>query len=159
MKKIFTFLLVASMSVVVFAQKKPYNPDANAKQDLQKAIAQAKLENKHVLITIGGNWCPWCRLLDGYVKENVPVKKYIQEKYVTLKINYSKEQKNMGVMQQLEFPNRFGFPVMVVLNEKGERIHTQNSGYLEEGKGYNEKVMLNFLRAWTKEALQPQLYK
>ena len=158
MKHIISLFLLTAISLSGFCQEKPYKPEANAKEDLKKAIEMAKYEDKHILVVVGGNWCPWCRLLDKYIKETGEVNKYIDEKYVMLKINYSKEQKNMDVMQELEFPNRFGFPVLLVLDENGKRIHTQNSAYLEEGKGYNGKTVMAFLRGWTKDALKPELY-
>ena len=56
-------------------------------------------------------------------------------------------------MKRLGYPERFGFPVFVILNEKGERVHTQNSAYLEKGEGYSEKEVVSFLNHWTKQAV------
>ena len=50
--------------------------------------------------------------------------------------------------------HRFGFPVFVILNEKGERVHTQNSAYLEKGEGYSEKEVVSFLNLWNKKAVE-----
>ncbi|MDX5442362.1 MAG: thioredoxin family protein, partial [Hymenobacteraceae bacterium] len=63
------------------------------------------------------------------------------------------------VLEKLAYPQRFGFPVFVVLNSNGERIHTQNSAYLEEGQGYSKKKVLEFLGQWSPDALQPKRYK
>ena len=60
-------------------------------------------------------------------------------------VNYSKENKNLAEMKKLEFPQRFGFPVFVILDSNGKRIHTQNSSYLEEGDGYSKKKVIDFL--------------
>ncbi len=158
MKLLITNLFLILLAVQSFSQEKVYNPKSDASKDLKAAIVEAKSKDKHILAFVGGNWCSWCMLLDKYIKENATVKEYIKTNYVMLKINHSKENKNWDVLQQLEFPNRFGFPVLVVLNEDGKRIHTQNSGYLEEGKGYNEKVVMKFLQGWTKKALDPKLY-
>ena len=57
-------------------------------------------------------------------------------------------------MKLLENPARFGFPVFVILDEQGKRIHTQNSAYLEEGKGYSEKKVAEFLNIWTPKAVK-----
>lgn len=57
-------------------------------------------------------------------------------------------------MKYLGNPARFGFPVFVILNEKGEPIHIQNSAYLEEGKGYSEQKVVEFLNAWTPNAVK-----
>ena len=45
------------------------------------------------------------------------------------------------------YPQRFGFPVFIILDDKGNRIHTQNSEYLEEGKGYNKDKIAEFFEA------------
>ena len=39
-----------------------------------------------------------------------------------------------------------------------ELIHTQNSGYLEEGKSYNTKTVIGFLNDWSPKALDPKQY-
>ncbi|HSI90563.1 MAG TPA: hypothetical protein VK927_05565, partial [Adhaeribacter sp.] len=63
-----------------------------------------------------------------------------------------------ALLKELDYPQRFGFPVFVVLNEKGQRLHTQNSAYLEEDKGYSRKKVLEFLQQWSKPALDPANY-
>ena len=56
-------------------------------------------------------------------------------------------------MRMLRNPARFGFPVFVILDNEGNYLHTQNSSYLEEGKGYDVKKVVDFLSKWTKESL------
>ena len=53
-----TLILFLSVTAIQAQEVKPelYNPSADAKADIQKAVAQAKLESKHVLLQIGGNW-------------------------------------------------------------------------------------------------------
>jgi thioredoxin-related protein len=125
-----------------------YNPEADAKADIAAAIKQASAENKHVLLQIGGNWCPWCIKLDGLMAETPKVDSLLKADYVRVMINYSKENKNEEVMHILGNPNRFGFPVLVVLNENGSRIHTQDSWYLEKDKSYDIEKLTHFLEMW-----------
>ncbi|MBP7496779.1 MAG: thioredoxin family protein, partial [Bacteroidales bacterium] len=115
-------------------------------------------EHKNVLIQIGGNWCPWCIRLHKFFETNVKADSLIKEGYVFLLINYSKENKNLHILKKLDYPQRFGFPVLVVLNNKGVRIHTQDTGLLEEGSGYDEKKVIGFLKNWTIMALDDKLY-
>jgi len=62
-------------------------------------------------------------------------------------------------MAELGYPQRFGFPVFVVLDDKGVRLHTQNSEYLEEGKGYSTDKILEFFKNWSTRALDPKSYE
>ena len=74
-------------------------------------------------------------------------------------INYSKENKNAETLKKLHFPERFGFPVFVILNSAGELIHTQNSAYLEKGEGYDKETVIDFFNQWRKDALDEKNYK
>ncbi|MCL4639553.1 MAG: thioredoxin family protein, partial [Olivibacter sp.] len=135
------------------------HPEADAQSEIQAAVEKAKKERKHVFIQIGGNWCVWCLRFNELVTGNDTLKNYIQRNYEVVHVNYSKENKNEAVLASLEYPQRFGFPVFVILNEKGNRIHTQNSAYLEEGKGHSAKKVLEFLENWSPTALDPKSYK
>ncbi len=143
-----------------YSQKVPvYNAHANAANEIKKGLLKAKAEKKNLFLQIGGNWCPWCiKFHDVYLKD--PEISLIMEKsFVPVFVNYSKENKNQAVMKSLDFPQRFGFPVFVILDPTGKRIHTQNSAYLEEGNGYSKKKIIDFLNQWSPEALNPDRYK
>jgi len=139
--------------------KKIYDPAANAKVEINKAIQKAKAEGKHVFIQIGGNWCPWCLLFHAFINEDPEIKKFIEDNYVFTLLNYSKENKNQEILLKYKNPGRLGFPVFLILDGKGELIHTQDSGLLEEGKGYNKVKVMTFLRNWTPAALDPKNFK
>lgn len=136
-----------------------YNPEADAKKDIENAVVQAKANDKHILIQIGGNWCGWCKLFHDLTTTDEELKAYIAENFEVVHLNYSKENQNLDVLETLEFPQRFGFPVFVVLDGNGKRIHTQSSGYLEEGKGHSKKLVMEFLQSWSPGALNPENYK
>ncbi len=78
--------------------------------------------------------------------------------YVFTLLSTSKEKKNLDILADLDYPQRFGFPVMVILDQEGNRIHTQNSVFLEKEKSYNEKVVARFLKQWSPAAVDPKNY-
>ena len=84
---------------------------------------------------------------------------YLKHNHEVVPVNYSKENKNEEELLSLGFPKRFGFPVSVVLDGKGNRIHTQNSAYLQEGKGHSTEKVLEFLESWLPIALDPGSYQ
>jgi len=87
----------------------------------------------------------------------------IKKDYVYLLLNYSKENKNWDLMERFEYPNRFGFPVFVILDGDGKELHIQDSGLLEHPdpkvKGYDTIKVATFLKMWTVMALDPATYK
>ena len=160
MKKINLILsIILFTSTYIFAQTETvtiYNPNANAKEDIASAVKQAKAENKHVLLQIGGNWCPWCVKLHGFMDTDTQIDSLLKADYVRVMVNYSKENKNEEVLKLLGNPQRFGFPVLVILDQDGIRLHTQDSWYLEKDKFYDKEKLMHFLEMWTVAAVNPK---
>jgi len=150
---ILLFLLLHALAGFAQEPAKIYNPAADAKAELAAAVAKAKAENKQVLIQVGGNWCPWCIRLHGYFHTNAQADSIIKADYVFMLINYSPENKNPEILASLGNPQRFGFPVLLVVDQNGQRIHTQDTGYLELNKGYDPEKVTRFLLNWNVKAV------
>lgn len=136
--------------------KKIYNPQDNAKEKIDSIVIAAQKEHKYVLLQIGGNWCIWCQRFNKLTEENKDLKNIIDENYLVYHVNYSKENKNEEILTALDNPEQYGFPVFVILNEKGERIHTQQSDLLEhEGtSGYDINKVTKFLEEWSPKIIE-----
>jgi len=151
------FLLTASYILAQTEAENIYNPEANAREDIAKAVRLAKAENKHVLLQIGGNWCPWCVKLHQMESADPQIDSLIKADYIRVMVNIPKEKdkRDYALMEELGNPQRFGFPVLVVLNTNGERIHTQDSWYLEQDSNYNRDKLVHFFRMWNVAAAKP----
>jgi len=163
MKKVktifFIFILSFWGSQITIAQNvKIYSPEADVSMAISQGLIKAKAENKHLLLQIGGNWCPWCLKFHKFCSDDQEISLFISKNYIKILVNYSKENHNLAELKKLEYPQRFGFPVFVILDQDGKRLHTQNSSYLEEGDGYSKKKVLEFLKQWSPEAFDPNLY-
>ncbi|MDT8417322.1 MAG: thioredoxin family protein [Lutibacter sp.] len=161
MKKQILFIIIMLLMIDLNAQTsevKLYNPEADAKTDLQNNVTKANAEGKHVLVQIGGNWCSWCIKFNKKVTENDTLRSVLKEKYISYHLNYSKENWNEDLLASFGYPQRFGFPVFVVLDGKGNMLHTQNSIYMEEDKGYATKKVLEFFNHWSSVAIDPKSY-
>ncbi|HDP74840.1 MAG TPA: thioredoxin family protein [Bacteroidales bacterium] len=154
MKRLLLLNLLVLFGLTTYSQVNIYNPNADAKTEIAKAISKANQENKHIFIQIGGNWCPWCVKLHNFLNADSTLSEILYNNYVVVKVNYSKENKNLDILEKFDKPQRFGFPVLVILDSNGNRIHTQDSGLLESGEGYDRKKVMSFLKNWTPEALK-----
>jgi thioredoxin-related protein len=163
MKRLLFFTLLLLVSVIVYSQDmtkfKLYNPGDDAKKEIESAVKKAKESGKHVMLQIGGNWCVWCARFNDFVTNDKSLDSSLNANYVVYHLNYSKENKNLDILKKYSFPQRFGFPVFLVLNEKGELLHTQTSWYLEAGKGYDKEKVAAFFNDWGKKAFDPEQYK
>lgn len=159
MRYLFVLALFFSLPSFASDSTKLYNPAAEARKELASAVAKAKKEGKHVLIQVGGNWCIWCYRFHDFVAKDTALSRIENEGFVVYHLNYSKENKNLDVLKSLGFPQRFGFPVFVVLDGDGKPLHTQDSSLLEEGKGYNAAKVKSFFQAWSPAALDEKKYR
>lgn len=158
--KYITLLIIVLLSVTSFGQDsiKIYNPKADAAADLERAVKAANEQGKHVLVQVGGNWCSWCIRLHSFFQSEQKIDSILNSDYILLKINYSPENKNPDVLAKLDFPQRFGFPVLLIVDGNGKRLHTQDSGLLELGKGYDAEKIERFLLSWNRAAVDPKSY-
>ncbi|MCX6244974.1 MAG: thioredoxin family protein [Bacteroidetes bacterium] len=164
MKTTFFSILFFLSSIFIFAQEtyKPYNENADIRADLKKAVQTAKEQHKHVLIQWGGNWCPWCIRFHKLASSEHQIDSIIKKDYVFVLANVPREKskRDMGLYGEYGYPNRFGFPVFVVLDGNGKQLHIQDSGLLEYAKapGYDTSKVVNFLKMWNVKAVDPASY-
>lgn len=160
MNRIFFLMIFCIFSFIAFSQEKVeiYNTTIDGMKQLDEAIIKAKSEKKHLLVQVGGNWCPWCIRFNKFLADVPQIDSIMKSSYILVHLNYSRENRNYPALARLGYPQRFGFPVLVVINGKGERLHTQDSGLLEKDKGYDTLKVVTFLKNWTPGALDPENY-
>ncbi|MFI5134103.1 MAG: thioredoxin family protein [Chitinophagales bacterium] len=164
MKRSFFFLLIIFSCCSLFSQDmakfKLYKPEENAEKEIAAAVKEAKAQGKHIFIQIGGNWCIWCARFNDFTTTDNHIDSLINAGFVVYHMNYSKENYNAKLLAKYGYPQRFGFPVFLVLDGEGKLIHTQNSGYLEDGKkSYDRDKVVGFFNDWGPKALDPKQYK
>jgi len=96
--------------------------------DLPKAQAQAKKENKLVLLDFtGSDWCGWCIKLKGEVFDLKEFKEYADKNLVLVEVDFprkkelSAEQKKANGELQEKYKIK-GYPTIIVLNGDGKKV-------------------------------------
>lgn len=134
--------------------KKVYDEEVSPMEQIDNALEEARNSGRLVICQVGGNWCPWCLRFANFITDNKEIADLIEKHFVYIHVNYSKENKNEEAMKRLGNPGRFGYPVLVILDEDGRVMHIQNSSYLEEEKSYSHKKVLDFFQNWTRDAIE-----
>jgi len=150
-KRILCILAAAALlftPIVGVAQNLPakFDPSRDAAKDVATAVAAAKAQGKRVLVDVGGEWCPWCHILDRFVAANADVQALRDAGYVWVKVNWSKENKNEALLSR--WPAIKGYPHLFVLDADGKLIHSQDTEVLEAGKDYDKAKFVAFLKQW-----------
>jgi thiol:disulfide interchange protein len=142
-----TIFLIAALLVGQYVPVTKYEPARNAQQDLRNAVAEAQRSGKRILLEVGGEWCSWCHIMDRYFDQNPGLTKLRDDNYITVKINFSKENENEKFLSQ--YPKIPGYPHLFVLEKDGKLVHSQFTGDLEQGQSYNLQKFTDFLKKWT----------
>jgi thiol:disulfide interchange protein len=134
-------------AVSSFAAEKIFDPGANAAKDLKAAERKAAGEHKNILLDVGGNWCPWCLLVDKTLHDDAELNGLLEKNYVVLRVNFSKENENKDFLSA--YPKAAGYPQWYVLGSDGALLKTEDTSQLEAthklAQGYNRDALKAFL--------------
>jgi thiol:disulfide interchange protein len=139
--------LVVGVSLNALAADKPFDPTRDSYKDLKAAMAEARAEQKNILMDVGGNWCPWCILLDRTLNDDPELHALLEKNYVLLHVNFSKENENLDFLGP--YPKAKGYPAWYVLSAKGKLLKAEDTSELEQthhlDAGYNKATLKTFL--------------
>ena len=125
-------LLVAVATLKVAAAESAWSTDFSAAQ------AQAKKENKLVLMNFtGSDWCGWCKKLHKEVFSTKEFGAYAKEKLVLVEVDFPNGKKQTDALKKANeaLQEKFkaeGFPTIVVLNGEG-KVAWRQVGYMPGG--------------------------
>ena len=136
----------AQDSLKIYSAVLKFDPSRNPEEDVKDAIIEAKRSNRRIILDVGGEWCIWCHRIDDFINNNKDISFLLHNHFVIVKINYSPENKNEKFLSK--YPKIHGYPHFFVLNENGKLIHSQDTGKLEKGKGYDREKFFGFLKKW-----------
>ena len=164
MKRIMTLMCVVAIAASALAQQAPlkrvYDETADRTAQIAAAQAQAADDGRFVICQVGGNWCKWCLRLAAFIDADAEIRELVDRNFIYLHVNYnprdnSPERKaaDEALLGKLGHPERFGFPVLVVLDAKGNVLHIQDSSLLESGEGYDRDKLIRFLTNWIPAAV------
>ncbi len=164
MKRLITLVALCMTIMCLNAQTKVKVYDETINPDIQisEAVGKASANGKFVVAQLGGNWCKWCIRFAKFVEADPEIKKLVEDNYEFIHVNYNPRSTDSNANQaateaalkKLGNPVRFGYPVLVVLDNEGNVIHTQDSGFLESGDGYDKEKVKRFFESWTPEAVK-----
>lgn len=141
---IFSLLLVCAAIVVGHAQtplKKVYDETINPMEQIDRALATARSSQqpKLVICQVGGNWCPWCLRFADFAATDPDIAKVIDDHFLLIHVNYhprkAQDASAEALMSRLGHPQRFGFPVFVVLDSEGRVVHIQDPVFSKRARG------------------------
>jgi protein disulfide-isomerase len=109
----------------------------NWENNLDKAIQQAKKENKAVLVNFtGSDWCIWCKRLSSEVFQQKAFEDYADENLVLVMLDFPKDKPQSAETQSYNqnLAQKYGiqgFPTILIFDSQGKLAG--QTGYLPGG--------------------------
>lgn len=126
--------------------KQLYNEQADAKADIEAALAKAKKENRRVLIQWGANWCGWCHKLDETFTKDRTVARTLMYEYDVVHVDIGRFDKNTDLAEKYKADLKQGVPFLTILAADGTVVTNQETGSLEEGAKHDPAKVDGFLQ-------------
>jgi len=128
-----------------------YDRKADGEKQIADALVEAKRDHKRVLLQFGANWCGWCHKLHNLCASDKEIAHELLYEYVVVLIDVDKvdgKPHNQNVVEKYGNPVKHGLPVLVILDEDGKPLHTQDTGKLEDGDHHVPAKVLEVLKEW-----------
>ena len=148
---VFLLLLMAAAAAQITFNPKLYDPDANAKVEITKALHEAGREHKRILLVFGANWCPDCHALD-YRFHQEPIKALVDNNFIVVHVDTGEGEgryaKNVDLADQYQIPLKKGIPAIAVLSERGLLLSSQRDGQFSSARRLDPQQIVEFLNQW-----------
>jgi thiol-disulfide isomerase/thioredoxin len=128
----------------------PYDERADANAVVAAAMARAKAKHKLLLIDLGGNWCPDCRILAGTV--DLPeVKAFVDAHYEVVTVDVGRFDKNLQIPARYGITKRLeGVPAVLVVDPRDDKlVDAGHVAALADARHMTPQALADWLAQWT----------
>ncbi len=147
-KPLLCLLLVSGLAL---AAAKPYDEMANAKADIQHALAAASQTQRPVLVIFGANWCEDCRALDSALKSE-PNASLIAKSFEVVKVDVGNFDHNVDISDAYGGAISKGIPSAIVLGADNHILYATRAGELANARTMSKTGVYDFFTAVVKKS-------
>ena len=128
----------------------PYDENADADRAVAVAFARAHSEHKRLLIDLGGNWCPDCRILAG-VMDLPEVRAFVDAHYVVVRVDVGRFNRNLKIPARFGITQRFeGVPSVLIATPEGELVDRDHVAALADARSMAPQAIADWLAMWVR---------
>ncbi len=127
----------------------PYDANADANRAVTEARQRAIAKHKLLLIDLGGNWCPDCRILAGTI-ETPRLKAFVDAHYEVVTVDIGRFDKNAQIAARYGIKGRLtGVPSVLVVEPRTNRlINEGHTAALADARHMTPQALADWLASW-----------
>jgi thiol-disulfide isomerase/thioredoxin len=126
----------------------PYDASVDARAQVADAAARARTQHKLLLIDLGGNWCPDCRILAGIMR--LPeVAAFVDAHYVVAMVDVGHMDRNLDIPRAYGVSRVEGVPSLLVIDRHGKLLDAGHVAALADARSMTPQALADWLARWT----------
>ena len=122
-----------------------YRADANAAEEINRALVTAGKQHKRVLLDFGGNWCIDCHILENAFHQP-RIAPLLNANFVVVHVDVGRYDKNLDLAKKYHVNLEKGVPSLAVLNARGNVLYATVD--FERARVMSEDDVIAFLEKW-----------
>ena len=126
----------------------PYDAAADPHAEVAAAQAKARREHKLLLVDLGGNWCPDCRLLAALMREP-EVAAFVQAHYVVVTVDVGHIDKNLDIPAHWGVHHVDGVPSVLIVDAHDKLVNAGHTSALSDARHMSPQALADYLARWT----------
>jgi len=134
------------------SERQIYDPKADGTGALDLSLEKAQQSGKHVLLSMGANWCSDSQKMYDIFTTNPEIQNELESHYVLTMVDVndrSGRRRNQALIDRLSVSPEQGIPIILVLDQDGRLLNVDPSERLKDSDhAYPEKV-LAYLKKWS----------
>ena len=146
-------LLFALTFTLAHAAPLPYDENADAKAEVQRALSAAQASGMPVLVIFGANWCADCRALDKAFSTGKNAE-LVSREFKVVKVDVGNFDRNLDLAARYGNPIKKGIPAAVVLSPQNEVLYATRLGELADARHMSDTGIYDFFKRVVQQAKQ-----
>ena len=135
---------------------RPFDPDADADAAVDAALARAKAQDKLLLVKMGGNWCPDCRVLSGMMAVD-GIDALLDARFEVVKVDVGRPvadeaggsfagyEKNRQVAERFGQGDFEGVPTLLIVTPEGEVLNADQPSIFRNARDRDPQDLADYL--------------
>lgn len=125
----------------------PYDTAADGAVQVAAGKARARAGHKLLLVDLGGNWCPDCRVLAA-VMALPAVKAFVDRHYEVVMVDIGRRDRNLGIAEHYG-ADITGVPAVLIVDPRTDTL--KNAGHfaaLSDARHMTPQSLADWLASW-----------
>jgi thioredoxin 1 len=153
-RSLLAVILIATAPGAISAAESVYNETADAKLEIQTALAQANDAKVPLIVVFGANWCGDCKMLDLAMKTGASAPLMARD-FRIVKVNVGRFDKNVDIAESYGIPLKKGIPAVAIVSPKNAVLYATRGGELADARNMGDAGVYEFFKDASAKLTKP----